>query len=533
MVLKRDIGLVGLTFIAVGGVLGSGWLFAPLLTSQLAGPAALIAWSIGAIAMLLLALTFAEVTTMFPVAGGIARIPQLSHGRMLAMVLGWSAWAGYCTTAPIEVEAALGYASTYLPWLHTGESGGLTVAGYIVAALLLLLFTILNAFGVALFARINTAMTWFKLVVPLIVVVVLLYTQFEATNFTQHGGFAPYGVAGIFGAVASGGVVFAFIGFRHAIDMAGETSNPQRTIPLALIFAVLICFVVYGALQVSFIGGLPADQLAGGWSALSVDHSLGPLAGLATALGVLWLVSLLNVAAVISPFGGGLVSTGSNGRLALAIAKNGVFPKIFAKITEQGVPLAALLLNFAVGVVLLFALDFSEIVALNGAAIVLSFIVGPVAVIALRRLAPDRPRPFKLPAAYLLSGLAFVIATLMIYWSGWETMWRLILLLAIGFCVFGARLALGGREALEARGAYWILPFLAGLGLLSYLSGYGNGINVMPAVYDSLIVAAFAVIMFYFAIQAHLSKESFDAYMAEDDALHAHLHEAPQPAEAR
>lgn len=76
--LKRTVGLLPLTLIAAGGILGSGWLFSPLLTAQLAGPASIIAWIIGAIAMLLLAFSFAEIASVLPVAGGICT-GQLCH----------------------------------------------------------------------------------------------------------------------------------------------------------------------------------------------------------------------------------------------------------------------------------------------------------------------------------------------------------------------------------------------------------------------------------------------------------------------
>ncbi len=75
--MRRDIGFIGLTFVAVSAMVGSGWLFAPLLASQAAGPASIVAWAIGGIAMLLLALTYAEISAMLPVAGGIARVPAI------------------------------------------------------------------------------------------------------------------------------------------------------------------------------------------------------------------------------------------------------------------------------------------------------------------------------------------------------------------------------------------------------------------------------------------------------------------------
>jgi len=519
MAMQRKIGLVGLTFVAVSGVLGSGWLFAPLLTSQLAGPGALLAWVIGAVAMMLLALALAEFSTLFPVAGGIARMPQFSHGRLLAMLMGWTAWAGYCTTAPIEVEAALRYASDWLPWIHDGSNGGMTLPGQITAVVLLLLFTIINAFGVQWFARINTTITWFKLIVPVIFIVMIIADRFDGTNFTQYDGFLPYGMSGVFAAIASGGVVFAFVGFRHAVDMAGETKNPQTTIPLALIGAVLICLLVYGGIQIAFMGAVDGSDITDGWKSLKFDSTLGPLGALASALGILWMVSLLNVAAVVAPMGGGLVSTGSNGRLAMAMANNGVFPDIFARLNVYGVPLWALMLNFVVSLVMMFTMPFSEIVALNGAAIILSFVSGPISVIALRSLASNYERPFRLPAATVLAPMGFVIASLMVYWSGWDTTWRLLVLLALGLVLFAVRLAVIGREDLHPRGVIWFGPYMLGMAVISYLGIYGGGIKVIPSPFDSLLVAAGSLAIFYIAVRDRVSQPQFDEFIAEEHRL--------------
>lgn len=152
--MPREIGFIGLTFIAVSGVFGSGWLFAPLLAAQHAGPASLVAWAVGGLAMLLLALTFAEISAMLPVPGGIARVPQFSHGNVTSMAMGWSAWVGYSTTAPIEVEVMLRYLAPRAEWLFTAVGGStLTWPGVAVAGALLAAFTVINALGVKVLPR--------------------------------------------------------------------------------------------------------------------------------------------------------------------------------------------------------------------------------------------------------------------------------------------------------------------------------------------------------------------------------------------
>jgi amino acid transporter len=515
--MRREIGLLSLTFIGVSGVLGSGWLFAPLLASQLAGPAALLAWLLGGLAIGLLAMTFAEIAAMLPVPGGIARIPQFSHGNVVSMAMGWSAWVGYNTTAPIEVEAMLRYLAPHLPWLYQSATPGhLSLLGMGTAAAMLLLFTVINIFGVRFFARINASITWLKLVVPVTVALVLLLDSFEVSNLQAGGGFFAMGTEGILASIASGGIIFAFIGFRHTIDLAGEAKNPQFTVPTAILLTILICFVVYALVQLAFLGALSPGDLEGGWKTLHIGGDFGPLSGLATAVGILWLVSLLNVGAVVAPMGGGLVSVGSMGRLALALAQNGFFPPLFERINRYGVPAYAMLLNFVVASAVFFLLPFQEVLSLNGAAIILSFTVGPVALMALRRLDPQRPRGFRLPAASVLAPIAFIVATLIIYWSGWDTYWRLAACLLVGLVLLLLKVKNTRGERLDLSESLWLLPYLIGLGILSFLGDFGGGLKLLPFGWDMLLIAAFCIGIFWYAVRCRLGQDKYERYLREE-----------------
>jgi len=515
--MQRSIGLLGLTFVAISGILGSGWLFAPLLAAQAAGPSAMLAWVIGGFAMLLLAATFAEITTILPVAGGIGRVPHFSHGSVVSMTMGWTAWVGYNTTATIEVEAVLRYSKGLAPWLY-GSDGLLSPAGLGVACLLLLAFTVLNAFGVKFFARINTALTWVKILVPTLLAAVILTSEFRYANFSDYGGFAPEGLKGILSAISTGGVIFALIGFRHVIDMAGEARNPKVNVPLALVLSLMICLIIYGGLQLAFLGALDHSQLQGGWPALHFPGELGPMAALATAVGALWIVSILDTSARISSFASGLVSVGSNARLGLAMAQNGLFPKFMKTLSARGVPLFTLVVNFAVAALFFVLLPFKEVLALNTSSIVLSFIVGPIAVLAFRRLLPDTPRAFVLPAAPFTGCLAFIVASLIIYWSGWDTMLHLGICLAAGFALMLLRSTLGGFDSLDWREAAWLLPYLVGLVTLSYLGSFGGGSGVIPVGPDIAAVGLLAASVYLLAVRLSLHKDKFDLYMSEEKA---------------
>ena len=115
--LKRHVGAIGLLFAGVGSIIGSGWLFGAFNASTVAGPSAIISWVIGAALIMLIGLVFAELGSMFPVSGGVARFPHYAFGSFASFILGWVTWLAAAVVAPIEVLAAITYASSYAPWL--------------------------------------------------------------------------------------------------------------------------------------------------------------------------------------------------------------------------------------------------------------------------------------------------------------------------------------------------------------------------------------------------------------------------------
>ncbi|MEM7224601.1 MAG: APC family permease [Pseudomonadota bacterium] len=520
--LKRDVGLVGLTFVSVSGMLGSGWLFAPLLVSQEAGPAAVVAWLIGGSLILLVALTFAEVSSLLPIAGGIARLPHFCYGNVVSMVMGFTAWVGYASNAPIATLILMEYAAHNIPWIYRGDISNkeLSLGGMAVAGGILLVMVLINVVGVRALAACNTALTWAKLIIPLVIGGALVAAHFDIGNFTARGGFAPFGIGGILTAIATGGVIFAFTGFRHAIDLAGETRNPKVTIPLALTLSVVICTLLYGFVQVAFIGALDADQLSQGWGHLDLNHGLGPIAAVAAALGLVWAGVVIYGGAIIAPFGGGLVSTGSNARLTLALARNGFFLPFFDALSRSGVPLRGLIVNYAVSLFMVLVIPFQELITLNVATIVLSFSVGPLSVYCFREQLADRARGYSVPWVAVTAPTAFVGSVLILYWAGWDTMGHLAIALAAGAVLYGIYLATdkSARRRLDWPHAAWLLPLLIGIAVISALGNFGGGLGVIPLGWDLLACVVLAIGVFRHAYNCRLPKAQVERYLAEETA---------------
>jgi amino acid transporter len=518
--LQRTVGLRGLTMISLGSIIGSGWLLGALNAAKSAGPASLLSWMLAGAILATLALVHAELGAAYPVSGGTARFPFLAFGAIGGFTGGWMAWIQAVTIAPIEVEAALTYfESTSVHPGFVAANGTLTFpSGYLVAAIMMAVFTYINVMGVRWLAESNNITMIWKLLVPAITIVVLLLVSFNGSNFSAGGGFAPFGAHGIFAALPLG-VVFAAEGFEQAIQLGGEARDPQHDIHRAVIISMIVGTVIYILLQVAFIGAIAPKDVAHSWAnPIPGVGSFGPYASLATAAGVTWLASILYIDAVISPSGTGLVYAGTSSRLSYALGRNGYVPPALGRVDKRGVPFVSLLFCWVVGMLVLLPFpSWAGMVSLVTSATVLMYGMAPVSLAALRKRDPDRPRPYRLPAAGFLAPASFVCANFIVYWSGWNTIFWLYILIIFGYVVFLVYQAVAPPERkvhLDWRPAAWVLPWLIGLGVISYLgqfpnsapsSGWPFGVALLakqtiPFWWDLVIVAAFSLSVYYMAI---------------------------------
>ncbi len=522
--LRREVGLTPLMFISLGSIIGSGWLLGALLAAQIAGPASLLAWILGGAIIALLALIHAELGSAYPMAGGTARFPHLVFGSIPGFAAGWAAWLQAVTIAPIEVEAAMSYLNNKLPGLVNASDMTLTSKGLIFAVILMALFTAFNVLGVRWLAESNRITVVWKTAVPILTVIVLMIVAFHTSNFTAGGGFLPFGVHGIFAALPAG-IVFAVQGFEQAIQMGGEARNPARDMPRAVIGAMVIGTIIYLMLEVAFIGALNPANLLHGWSGAIVGKGdFGPYATIATGLGLGWLAVILYIDAFISPAGTGLVYLGTSSRLSYALGRNGYIPGAVDRVSKRGVPWVSILLAFVVGLVVFLPFpSWQSLVGLVTSATAIMYAFAPVSLGALRRSDPDRKRPYRLPFAEVLSPLGFVAADLIVYWSGWTTVNKLFGALIIGLILFGISMAFrkpDKRPVVDWKASIWVLPWLVGMAVISYLGQFTGGRGTIPFYVDLVVVAAYSLFIYYLAVglsmpaakvQKMIAAEEFDA----------------------
>jgi amino acid transporter len=546
--LHRKVGLRALTMISLGSIIGSGWLLGALHGSEVAGPASSISWLVGGLVLAVLALVHAELGSTYPVSGGTARFPFMVFGGLGGFTGGWMAFLQAVTIAPIEVEASLDYLNAWHPslgWVYTtgslGSEGALTPKGIGIGTLFMLVFTAFNIMGVKWLAESNAIATYWKLLIPTITIFALLFTVFHSSNFKAGGGFMPYGFHGIFAALPLG-IIFALEGFEQAIQVGGESENPQRNIPRAVITAMIIGTIIYLLLEVAFIGAINPANVAHGWaSPITTSASAGPYYALATQAGLGWLATLLLIDSVVSPAGTGLIYLGTSSRLSYGLGRNGYFPRIISWIDRRGVPIWSIVICFVVGMLTFLPFpSWGALVALVTSATVLMYAFAPISLAGLRRSDPDRPRSYRLPAAAVLCPLSFFFANCIIYFAGWSNVFWMYVLIVIGFLIFGiyqAAIPAERRTVIDWRASWWVFPWLVGLAIISWQGQYSSsfnkvfGITLNPTYnigglhpnhftewLDLIVIFAWSMVVYFVAVRSAMSTEKVQAAVAEVEA---------------
>jgi amino acid transporter len=560
--LRRDVGLIGAAWSSATSIIGSGWLFAGLGAAAAAGGAAVWGWVIGAVIVVVLALVHAELGAMFPVAGGTARFPLLAFGSVAGTSFGFFSWLQAVTVAPIEVFAVIQYGSYYIQssahptnqWQNVYVNGNTTDLGFVLCIVLMALFTGINFLAVKFLAQVINVVTWWKIIVPLLTIVIFFF-YFHSGNFTAghagtidgKGGFLPFGIKGLLGAIPGAGIVFSYLGFEQADQLAGEVKNPKRNLPLAILISVAIGAIVYILAQVVLIGATSPDLLTNGFAGISkittgtlapnaAAVSAYPFAAVAGILGLGWLSTILHIDAFISPAGTAVIYQTSTSRIGYGLARNKYYPVWLQWTDRRGVPWLSLILSFVFG--LLFLLPFPSWTALVGlvtTASVLMYAGAPLSLTAFRGQVPDIERPYKVPGAVWFSPFAFVLANLIIYWSGFNQIWKLGICIVIGYLIIGFFRVLhrmgvrgiydGDPPPLDWKSAQWLPVYLIGTGIISWLGQYGSGappINTdkIPFGWDFLVVAVFSLAIFYWAQYSRLSRDQVLRRIEEQSTVH-------------
>jgi len=496
-----ELGLFSLVAMSLGTVIGSGWLLLPGVVAARAGPAGVFSWILGGLVILVVALVFAELGATWPAPGAVAKYPYLSHGRFTGHMAGWGAFIAYAIIPPTEAVAVVRYASELYPAL--GTEGSVSPLGMAVAVVILALVALLNYAGVKYLAIFENYVTLFKYVPIVVFLAAVAVTAVHPENFTAYGGFAPNGPSGVL--IGTSFTVFAYLGFRQALDFGSEAKNPGRDLPRALVATVLIAIATYTLVSLAFVAAIDwpalADQgvTAGDWSTLSALSA--PVYGVAAAAGLGLVATLLLIDGIVSPNGPNATNVGAVPRVAYSMAEDGTMPQVFRRLHPRyGTPGQGLLVSFVVEVFFLLVTQagYAELLSAVTIAFIVSYAIGPIAMSTLRETAPDVERPFRLPYARVVSPLAFCVSSLLLFWETWPLTGEMLGVLLVGVLVY-AYYVVRGRATLDSvKNGVWLVAYLVAMAALSFLGDANfGGVGVIPFGWDFLAVVLVSLGFYY------------------------------------
>jgi len=413
--------------LVMGNMIGSG-IF--LLPSSLApyGGLALVGWIVSAAGAVLLALCFARLARSFPAAGGPYAYTRRAFGDVPAFLVAWGYWISMWSTLPALAVAFVGYLDPFVSGLVRNP-----VTAAITAVGVMWLLIGVNIAGVRSAGRVQLVTTIVK-ILPLAVIGLVGLTRIEPSHFAV----AAEGTGALTGRVNAAATLtlWAFLGLESATVPSGSITDPNRTIPRATIVGTVLAAVIYICGTVGVMSMVAPEALA---------KSTAPFADAARMVFGDWGARLVAAGAAVSCFGALNGWTLLVGQLPMAVARDGLFPRIFARMSPSDTPVAGLVIsgvlatalvamNYTRGLVELFTF----IILLATLSTLVPFAFSALAVF----LVPERPGAGTTAAAQSKVG-AVVVPSLAFAYAGWamagagmETVYWGFLLLICGLPVY-------------------------------------------------------------------------------------------------
>ena len=494
---RKELGTWSVVFLALGAILGSAIAYAPVYTVAYAGPSGILAWIVAMLMIIPVGLVYAELGTAWPKAGGVAFYPSRSNGPLVGAINGWASFVGYTLVAPVTVFALVEYASFYFPSLY--PNGTLSITGIIVAEILLLAIFGINLLRIKHMGFINNLLTIVTVALIAILVIGLLFF-FKGSNFTSYGGFAPYGAIGFFSAVTV--TIFGYAGFRQPIDYAEEVKDPGRSIPRAIVLSIVISGIIYILLAFAFVASVNFHLLnVSSWSEFL--NFGAPYATEAQALGISALVIVAIVVALIATFRDGVIYFGGGARVGQILAREDKYlPEWLAPLSSKGIPKYSAILELVISMVLVaLGRSLATIVGVLVDGFLISYLTGPISLTVFRKTVPNANRPYKLPAASVLAPIAFIVTSLMVYWSGFSAIMYIVPLDLAGILLI---LFYYRRTKVNAKGYLYgmFLPiYLVFVLIFSYFTqGAFSSSNLSLIMIDNFIFIIVSLIFYYVGV---------------------------------
>jgi APA family basic amino acid/polyamine antiporter len=426
--LKRCLGAMDVTFLGIGAIIGAGiFVLTGVVAATHAGPAVMISYIVSGLACVFVALSYAELAASIGGCGSAYGYAYAGLGEIIAWVIGWDllleyglgistvavGWSGYAKNALSSIGIEIPY-----EFVNGPTEGGII---NLPAALIILVISALLCMGAKESSRFNKVVVFIKLVAIAVFIGIAVF-HVETENWKV---FMPFGWSGVMQGAAL--VFFAYIGFDAVSTAAEETINPQRNLPIGIISSLAICTVIYIIVSglLTLVAPYPELNVKSPVAEvlLNLDHpiaaaiiSAGAIAGLTTVILVLYY---------------------GFSRVFLAISRDGLFPKRFAKINETTkTPVGIILVSGVFMAITAGLTPIGYLAELVNIGTLAAFVLVCGGVVALRSNQPNMARPFKLPFHPVIPVLGIISCLYLMVSLPGETWLRFVIWMALGLAIY-------------------------------------------------------------------------------------------------
>lgn len=446
--LKKALKAKDLVALGVGAVIGAGIFVTTGLAAAGspgylgAGPAVVLSFLLVAVACAFSAFCYAEFASMIPIAGSAYTYAYATMGELVAWIIGWDlileygvgnvavaiSWSGY-------LGALLRGVGINIPvWLSTASMSatsdilasaphifGLPIVFNMPAIVIVGLLTWLLVYGVSESAAVNDALVVLKIAIVIFVIVVGAF-YVDPSNWTP---FMPNGWAGVQAAGAM--IFFAYVGFDAVSTAAEETENPARDLPIGLIGTLVICSILYILVALVLTGMMPYTELG----------TAEPMATAFEHMGAGWASGIISFGAIVAMTAVLLVFQLGMPRIFFSMARDGLLPKVFAKVhPKYRTPhVTTILTGVAIAVAAGF-MDITTVIELCNIGTLFAFVLVCIGIPILRRTQPDAKRPFRVPFVPLFPILGVLSCLLLMVAMPTVTWIRFAVWLVIGLVIY-------------------------------------------------------------------------------------------------
>ncbi|MFC2314656.1 MAG: amino acid permease [Selenomonas massiliensis] len=429
--MKRTLSTLDLTFLGIGGIIGSGvFVLTGIGAARYAGPGIVLSFVAAGLLCMLVGLAYAELASLIPAAGSAYAYTFASLGEGMAFLCGWSLIIGYIVTASAVAVGFSAYFSGMMAslgmeipkaLLTTAPEGGII---NLPAVVITLVIGFILAHGTKESSRLNTILISLTLC-AIVAFVVVTSPHMDLTKNMEP--FLPFGAAGIMTGAAV--VFFSFMGFDTVATSAEECKTPEKSLPIGIIASVFVCLCIYSV--VAFV-------LTGTVNYTDLDRA-DPVAYCLRLIGYTGLANLVTVGILFGMITTLIVYIFGQARVFFAMSRDGFLPKAMANIhPKYGTPyfitlVGSILIAFIAGCV-----PMLYIVELANTGVLAAFFIVFVGLIALRRNSPELPRTFTFPMLYVLAPIGMIVCIYLIWALSLITNITFIVLMILGYFFYNS-----------------------------------------------------------------------------------------------